>query len=110
MERIFGYTRAEFTDIINDDVMVPFYHEEDREQVIAGRYNFLAKCLNEGMQELYEVEYRVKHKRGNVLWVKESVYPNYSSEGILESFVGDICRQQLCSRLVLRIIIWLSGT
>ena len=90
VETILGYTESEFMDIMNGYVQVPFYHEDDRERVVAGRYNFLVKCVNEGAQEPYEVEYRVKHKRGDVLWVKESIYPSYGSEGIIECFVGRI--------------------
>ncbi|MBU7029835.1 MAG: PAS domain-containing protein [Theionarchaea archaeon] len=89
-ETILGYTQEEFMDIMNDYVHVPFYHEDDREQVIAKRYNFLVKCLNERMQEPYGIEYRVKHKNGIILWVRESIYPSYSPEGIIESFVGKI--------------------
>jgi PAS domain S-box-containing protein len=90
VKRILGYTPAEFLDIMNDYLRVPFYHEDHKQQVVAGRYNFLVKCLNEGMQEPYEVEYPAKHKNGDVLWVRESIYPSYSSEGIIESFVGKI--------------------
>ena len=90
VERILGYTPAEFLDVMNDYLRAPFYHEDDRQQVVAGRYEFLVKCLNKGMQESYAVEYRVKHKNGDVLWVKESVYPSYSSDGTIESFVGKI--------------------
>ncbi len=90
VKTILGYGNKELMDIMNDYVHVLFYHEEDRERVVAGRYNFLVKCLNESMQEPYEVEYRVKHKNGNVLWVRESIYPYYASEGIIESFVGKI--------------------
>ena len=89
-ETILGYTREEFIKIMNDYVQVPFYHEDDKEQVIAKRYNFLVNCLNERLQEPYEVEYRVNHKNGNTLWVRESIYPCYSPEGIVESFVGKI--------------------
>ncbi len=89
-ETILGYTQAEFMDIMNDYVQVPFYHEDDREQVIAQRYNFLVKCLNNRMQEPYGVEYRVKHKNGTTLWVRESIYPSYNPGGIIESFIGKI--------------------
>ncbi len=87
---ILGYTQAEFMDIMNDYVQVPFYHRDDKERVITRRYNFLVKCLNERMQEPYGEEYRVNHRNGTVLWVRESIYPNYSPEGIIESFVGKI--------------------
>ena len=87
---ILGYTPAEFLDAMDDYLRTPFYHEDDRQQVVARRYNFLVKCLNEGMQEPYEVEYRAKHKNGGDLWVRESIYPSYSSQGTIESFVGKI--------------------
>ena len=87
---ILGYTEAEFLDVMNDYVRAPFYHEDDRRQVVAGRYEFLVKCLSRGMQEPYEAEYRVKHKNGNLLWVRESIYPSYGSGGLIESFVGKI--------------------
>jgi PAS domain S-box-containing protein len=90
VKRILGYNEAEFMDIMNDRVLAPFYHQDYRKQVMVDRYNFLLKCLNEGMREPYEAEFSVKHKDGYVLWVKESIYPSYSSEGIIESFVGKI--------------------
>ena len=90
VKRILGYTEAEFLDIMNDYLRAPFYHEDDRQKVVASRYDFLVKCLNEGMQEPYEVEYRAKHGKGKDLWVRESIYPSYSSGGIIESFVGKI--------------------
>lgn len=90
VKRILGYTPVEFLDIMNDYLRAPFYHGDHKQQVVAGRYNFLVKCLNEGMQEPYEVEYPAKHKDGDVLWVRESIYPSYSSGGIIESFVGKI--------------------
>ncbi|NVM25317.1 MAG: GAF domain-containing protein, partial [Desulfobacterales bacterium] len=90
VKRILGYSESEFMDIMNDRVLVPFYHQDYREQVIVARYNFLLKCLNEGMQEPYEAEFPVRHKDGHVLWVRESIYPSYSPEGIIESFVGKI--------------------
>ena len=90
VNRVLGYTPEEFLDIMNSYRRTPFYYEEDRQRVVAGRYNFLVTCLNEGMQELYEAEYRVKRKNGDVIWVKEHVYPSYSPDGIIESFVGSI--------------------
>jgi len=88
VKKILGYSEAEFVDIMNNRVLLPFYHEDYREQLIEDRYNFLLKCLNEGMQEPYEAEFPVKHKDGHVLWVSEGIYPCYSPEGIIESFVG----------------------
>ncbi|UCH62579.1 MAG: PAS domain S-box protein [Fidelibacterota bacterium] len=90
VETLLGYTQAEFIDILNNHVIVPLYHEDEREKVMIGRYNFLIKCLNERMQEAYQMEYRVKHKNGNLVWVMESVYPTYGSMGVIESFVGKI--------------------
>ena len=90
VKTILGYTPAEFLDAMNDHLRTPFYHEDDRRRVVAERYKFIVKCLNEGLQEPYEVEYRVKHKNGDVLWVKECIYPSYSSDGVIESFVGKI--------------------
>lgn len=90
VKRILGYTEAEFLDIMNDYLWAPFYHEDDRQKVVVSRYEFLVNCLNQGMQEPYEVEYRAKHRNGNDLWVRESIYPSYSSDGIIESFVGKI--------------------
>jgi PAS domain S-box-containing protein len=90
VKNILGYTQAEFLEAANDYLRSPFYHEEDRKRVVAGRYQFLVKCLNEGMQAPYEVEYRAKHKNGDDLWVMEEIYPSYSPAGIIESFVGKI--------------------
>jgi len=90
VRRILGYTEAEFLDIMNDSLRGSFHHEDDRQKVVAGRYEFVVKCLNEGMQEPYEAEYRAKHGNGTDLWVRESIYPSYSSDGIIESFVGKI--------------------
>ena len=90
VKSILGYTQAEFLDAVNDYLRAPFYHEDDRQRVVAGRYKFLVKCLNEGMQEPYKAEYRVRHKNGDVLWVRENIYPSYSPAGIIESFVGKI--------------------
>lgn len=90
VRRILGYTPVEFLNVMNDYIRVPFYHEDDRQRVVTGRYQFLVRCLNEGMQAPYEVEYRVKHKNGDVVWVRESIYPSYNPGGIIESFVGKI--------------------
>jgi len=90
VKSILGYTQAEFLEAANDYLRSHFYHEEDRKRVVAGRYQFLVKCLNEGMQAPYEVEYRAKHKNGDDLWVMEKIYPSYSPTGIIESFVGKI--------------------
>ena len=90
VKSILGYTQADFLDIMNDYLRNPFYHKDDRQRVITGRYRFLLRCLNEGMQEPYEEEYRVKQKNGSVIWVRESIYPSYNSEGIIEAFVGKI--------------------
>ncbi|UCD38301.1 MAG: DUF1638 domain-containing protein, partial [Fidelibacterota bacterium] len=48
VETILGYTPAEFIDIINNQVIVPFYHEDDSQAVTAGRHDFLVKCVNLG--------------------------------------------------------------
>gem|GEM_PF-3123221 len=90
VKRILGYTETEFLDVMNDYLRASFYHEDDKRRVVAGRYDFLVKCLNEGMQEFYAAEYRAKHRNGNDLWVRESIYPTYSSDGMIESFVGKI--------------------
>ncbi|MFX0138179.1 MAG: PAS domain-containing protein, partial [Candidatus Hodarchaeota archaeon] len=90
VKSILGYTPVEFIDIMNDIVKVDLYHEEDKERVITGRFSFIVKCLNEGMQQPFEIEYRMKHKKGNILWLWEIIYPNYSSDGQIESFVGKI--------------------
>jgi len=90
VKRILGYTETEFLDVMNDYLRASFYHEDDKRRVVAGRYYFLVKCLNEGMQEFYAAEYRAKHRNGNDLWVRESIYPTYSSDGMIESFVGKI--------------------
>jgi len=90
VKSVLGYSRAEFLDAMNDYLRSPFYYEEDRKRVVTGRYEFLVKCLNEGMQAPYEVEYRARHKNGDELWVRENIYPNYNPAGIIESFVGKI--------------------
>ena len=90
VRKILGYSRAEFLDIMNDYLRKSVYNEDDRQRVVAGRYNFLVKCLNEGMQEPYEAEYRVKRNNGDELWVREHIYPSYRSDGTIESFVGKI--------------------
>lgn len=90
VKSILGYTPAEFLNIMNDYLRSPFYHEKDRKWVVAGRYDFLVKCLNEGMQVPHDAEYRAKHKNGDVLWVVETIYPSYSPDGIIEAFVGKI--------------------
>jgi len=90
VKSILGYTPAEFLDVMNDYLRTSFYHEDDRQRVAVRRYNFLVKCLNEGLQEPFEAEYRARHKNGDILWVTESIYPSYSPQGIIESFVGKI--------------------
>jgi len=90
VRKILGYSRAEFLDIMNDYLRKSICNEDDRQRVIAGRYNFLVKCLNEGMQEPYEAEYLVKRKNSGELWVREHIYPSYRSDGTIESFVGKI--------------------
>ena len=87
---ILGYNPEEFIDIINDKIIIPLYHEDDRGEIIAKRYKYLITCLNEGLKEPYELEYRMRHKNGDFIWVKESIYANYNKEGIIESFIGKI--------------------
>jgi two-component system aerobic respiration control sensor histidine kinase ArcB len=90
VKSILGYNPDEFIDIMNDNILIPIYHEEDRPQVIATRYKYLITCLNEGIKEPYELEYRMLHKNGYFIWVNESLYANYDQEGTIESFIGKI--------------------
>jgi two-component system aerobic respiration control sensor histidine kinase ArcB len=90
VKSILGYTPIEFKDIINDEVQVSLYHDDDREIILAKRYNFLIRCLNEGFRDPYKEIFRIRHKNGKILWVLESMYPSYNSKGEIESFIGKI--------------------
>lgn len=88
VESILGYNPDEFMDIMNDNILVPIYHEDDRAQILAKRYKYLLTCLNESILEPYELEYRMRHKNGNFIWIRESLYVDYDLEGNIESFIG----------------------
>lgn len=90
VKSILGYNPEKFIDIMNDKILIQIYHEDDRAQVLAKRYKYLITCLNEGIKEPYEIEYRMRHKKGYFIWVKESLYANYNLDGNLDSFIGKI--------------------
>ena len=90
IESILGYSPDEFMDIMNDNILVPIYHEDDRAQILAKRYKYLITCLDEGLKESYELEYRMRHKNGAYIWIRETLYVNYDLKGTIESFIGKL--------------------
>ena len=104
IESILGYNPDEFMDIMNDNILVPIYHEDDRAQILAERYKYLITCLNEFLIEPYELEYRMRHKKGTFIWVRETLYVNYDAKGTIESFIGKMTDITKRKRAELRLI------
>jgi two-component system aerobic respiration control sensor histidine kinase ArcB len=104
IESILGYSPDEFMDIMNDNILIPIYHEDDRAEILAKRYNYLITCLNESLKEPYELEYRMRHKNGAFIWVREILYVNYDAEGTIESFIGKMTDITKRKRAELRLI------
>ncbi len=101
---ILGYSPDEFMDIMNDNILVPIYHEDDRAQILAKRYKYLITCLNESLKEPYDLEYRMRHKNGTFVWVRETLYVNYDAKGTIESFIGKMIDITKRKRAELRLI------
>ena len=104
IQSILGYNPDEFMDIMNDNILVPIYHEDDRAQILAERYKYLITCLNEALIEPYELEYRMRHKDGTFIWVRETLYVNYDAKGTIESFIGKMTDITKRKRAELRLI------
>ncbi|TXT59964.1 MAG: hypothetical protein BAJALOKI2v1_150054 [Promethearchaeota archaeon] len=101
VEFMLGYTPEEFMKILNEELQVPIYHPEDRNYVLAKRYKFILDCLNLSIKEVFRIEYRMKHKNGETMWVEEKLFPILNKDGRITSFVGkiaDITKQKALNR------------
>lgn len=92
-ERIFeisGYHALEFTPS-GPFAYASIIHPEDRE--------YCRRSIEEGAlhQSHYEFEYRIRHKDGNIVWVKEHGKGIYDHEGtlaFLDGIIQDISRRK----------------
>ncbi len=94
---ILGYNQAELKDILNNRISTDFYCDSTHKQHTEYRRLFYYSCLTKGLKEPYHKEYMVRHKEGKVLWIKETIYPNYHTSGWIDYFVGrieDITKQK----------------
>jgi len=85
---IVGYTIKELKEIRNDDLTHPEDNIETRENM---------KLLFEQKIDSFNLEKRLIHKNGNIVWVDLTVKPKYNSTGEIESVIGvvqDITEQK----------------
>jgi PAS domain S-box-containing protein len=97
VEKIFGYTKYDFMDLVSGHIQGEFYDERDKNRVITSRYDYIAGCLL-GNVGKYEVEYRARDAVGQSLWIMETMNPVYDKkEPVIGCFIGtlrDITKQK----------------
>jgi len=80
VEALLGYTPAEW--LADADLWVKVLHPDDRAAAIAGSDRFLATG------EPFSMEYRMRHKDGHVVWVREEATMLRDGEGTPVSAQG----------------------
>ncbi|MBD3253468.1 MAG: DUF1638 domain-containing protein, partial [Candidatus Lokiarchaeota archaeon] len=80
IKNLLGYTPYEFIKIINEEIAIPLYAEEDRNDILATRYKFLLESLEQKLNDTFRAEYRMMHKDNHFIWVEEKLYPIYNKE------------------------------
>ncbi|MEX0753731.1 MAG: EAL domain-containing protein [Actinomycetota bacterium] len=89
IEELLGYTVEEFT--ASDDVWIEVLHPDDRDRAVAenSRHNTTG--------EVFDVEYRMIHKDGSVVWVRDVakiVHDEWGTPVISQGFMQDITAQK----------------
>ncbi|MCK5033219.1 MAG: PAS domain S-box protein, partial [Calditrichia bacterium] len=94
---IVGYTINELKEIRNDDLTHP-------EDTIETRANM--KLLFEQKIDSFNLEKRLIHKNGNIVWVDLTVKPKFDSTGEIESVIGvvqDITERKKAEKEIIRL-------
>ena len=83
--QILGYNLEEINEMTMDDWKARF-HEEDVDEVFS-HLEKLKHCINS--EEVFEVEYRFKHRLGHWIWClsKKSIF-EFDESGKTKSFIG----------------------
>ncbi len=84
-----GYTADEF--ISNSINFVQLYHSDDKEYI----FNVVEKALNDRVS--FQLEYRIRHKSGEWLWLEEVGTGVYNNDSLvmIEGFISDITPRKL---------------
>ncbi|APV44780.1 hypothetical protein Dform_01458 [Dehalogenimonas formicexedens] len=80
--QLLGFTPSEFMKyFINDPEHYYYFDSDTQTQLISQRYTFVSNCISKGMQYPLSIEYRAKRKDGEIIWIKEHIYPRYNDDG-----------------------------
>ncbi|APV43782.1 PAS fold-containing protein [Dehalogenimonas formicexedens] len=90
--QLLGFLPGEFKRLYTSNPDGIFYFDEDTfRQVSTKRFSYFAQCLSRGIQLPFNIEYRVRHENGSVLWVRECFSPTYNNDGTLNPcFIGKL--------------------
>jgi len=89
IERLIGYSAAQI--YADRQLWMSIIHPDDRERVLAA----FAKCKNQGTP--FEVEYRITHKDGSVLYVIDKGEPVVNDKGQIaqiDGIITDVSKQK----------------
>ncbi|PVV82611.1 PAS domain-containing sensor histidine kinase [Dehalogenimonas alkenigignens] len=80
--QLLGFTPSEFVNYFVTDPNHYYYYDRDtQEQIVSQRYSYISNCISKGMQLPLAIEYKAKRKDGEVIWIKEHIYPRYNQDG-----------------------------
>ena len=85
IQRLLGYTADEFIQLFLAGPAKGFYKDHDVYQnVTESRYSYISRCLAEGIQLPYSIEYEARKKNGSIIWIRESLFPKYYKDGSIQ--------------------------
>ncbi|MEN8613668.1 ATP-binding protein [Dehalogenimonas sp. THU2] len=89
---LLGYTTDEFIQSFLAGPGNGYYKDSQVYQsVTESRYSYISKCLAQGIQLPYSVEYESLKKNGDSIWIRESLYPKYYKDGSIQpSLIGKL--------------------
>ncbi|HYH28425.1 MAG TPA: PAS domain-containing protein [Actinomycetota bacterium] len=80
IEKLLGYTPEEWTSDAN--LWVECIHPEDRDHV-------MSQCTEANDRaEMFDMEYRMIHRDGPVVWVRDHAVPLHDEEGVMQHWHG----------------------
>lgn len=84
--QLLGFTSSEFVKYFVTDPDHHYYYDCDTyTQIVSQRYVYISNCISKGMQLPLSIEYKAKRRDGEIIWIKEHLYPRYNEDGTINA-------------------------
>ncbi|MGI2336127.1 MAG: PAS domain-containing sensor histidine kinase [Dehalogenimonas sp.] len=84
--QLLGFSSSEFVKLFITDPELHYYYDIDTfTDIMSQRYAYISNSISKGMQLPLSIEYKAKKRDGEIIWVKEHIYPRYNDDGTVNT-------------------------